>query len=56
MNKSTLFLVASIVALSILVSAGPTLVALARAITPLVIAVGSVAIAARIVWYFTSRY
>jgi membrane protein YdbS with pleckstrin-like domain len=56
MSKPVAYLIVAIVFLSILVSAGPTLVALANAAVPLVMVVGSVAIALRLVWYFTNRY
>jgi len=44
-----------ILALAAIVSAGPTLIALARAAVPLVIAVGVVAAVLRVVWWLTSR-
>jgi hypothetical protein len=56
MNKPTAYLIAAIVALSVLVSAGPTLVALANAAVPLVIAVGVVAVALRLVFFHTRRW
>lgn len=56
MNKSTAWLVAAIVALAMLVSAGPALVALANAAVPLVIAGGVVAIALRLVFFHTRRW
>jgi hypothetical protein len=49
-------MVIGIVALSVLVSAGPTLVGLAHAVVPLVIAIGVVIVALRLVWHFTNRY
>lgn len=55
-SSSVPWLIAAIVLLSVLLSAGPTLVGLARAAVPLVIALGSVAVVLRLVWYFTSRY
>ncbi len=48
-------LVAAVVVLSVLVSAGPTLVALARAAVPLIVALGVVAVVVRVVWWFTNR-
>jgi hypothetical protein len=48
-------LVAAIVLLAVLVSAGPTLVQLAHAAVPLVIAFGVVAVLLRLVWWFTNR-
>lgn len=56
MTRTTMLLVAAIVLLAVLVSAGPTLVALAYAAVPLVIAVGVVAGLLRIVWLVTERY
>ncbi len=56
MTKTTVGLVAAIVVLSLLVSAGPTLVALVEAAVPLVLVVGVVAAVLRIVWLVTERY
>lgn len=56
MSRAVAWLVIAVVALSVLNSAGPTLVGLAEAAVPLIIAIGCVAIAARIVWHFTSWY
>lgn len=56
MNHFTGFLVVAIVTLAVLVSAGPTLVGLAHAAVPLVIAIGSVAGLLRLIWHFTNRY
>lgn len=53
MSKPTAFLIAAFVTLSLLVSAGPTLVALAHAAVPLIAAVGIVAIAVRLVFFHT---
>lgn len=50
------WLVSTVVLLSLLISAGPALVALMHAAVPLLIAGGAVVIGARIVWYLTSRY
>lgn len=47
------YLIVAIVALSVLVSAGPTLVALVHAAVPLTIAVGIVAIIVRLVFFHT---
>lgn len=38
-----------------LVSAGPTIVALANALAPLVLAIGLVAGVLRLVWHYTNR-
>ncbi len=56
MNKTTWLLVVGIVALAVLVSAGPTLVALAHAAVPLVIALGVVAVIVRLVFFHTRRW
>ena len=56
MNRATGFLVAAIVGLAVLVSAGPTLVALAHAAVPLVIAVGIVAVVLRLVVFHTRNW
>lgn len=56
MTRLVVGLVVAIVALSALVSAGPTIVALANALAPLVLAVGLVIAVLRIVWHFTKRY
>lgn len=56
MNKPIAYLIVAIVALSILVSAGPTLVALAHAAVPLVVAVGVVAVVVRLVFFHTRRW
>ena len=53
MDKLVACLVIGIIALSVLVSAGPTLVALAEAAVPLVIAVGIVAVIVRLVFFHT---
>ncbi len=56
MNKPVVVLVVAIVALSVLVSAGPTLVALVNAAVPLVVAVGLVAAILRVVFFHTRRW
>jgi hypothetical protein len=56
MTRQMGYLVATVVVLCTLVSAGPTIVALIQAIAPLVVVVGCVAIALRLVWHFTSHY
>ncbi len=55
MNRLITYLIVGIVALSLLVSAGPTLVALAEAAVPLVVAVGIVAVVVRLVFFHTRR-
>lgn len=56
MRRSTRLLLASTVVLALVMSAGPTLVHLAQAAVPLVIALGAVAVVVRLVWYLTNRY
>jgi hypothetical protein len=56
MTKLTNWLVGSIVMITFLIAAGPTLVALAHALVPLVIAVGIVAAALRLVYYLTRTW
>ena len=56
MSKPLALLVVAIVVLSVLVSAGPTLVALAHATVLLILAIGGVAALLRLIWLFTSRY
>ena len=56
MTKTVALLVAVVVTLSVLVAAGPTIVALAHAAVPLVLVVGLVVILARLAWYFTGRW
>ncbi|HET7052974.1 MAG TPA: hypothetical protein VFI09_03540 [Solirubrobacterales bacterium] len=53
MNKPMMLLIIAIVTLSVLVSAGPTLVALAHAAVPLVIVGGIVAVVLRLVFFHT---
>lgn len=53
MSKPALYLTVVVVTLSVLVSAGPTLVALAHAAVPLVVAVGIVAGALRLIFFHT---
>jgi hypothetical protein len=56
MNKPLLYLIIGLVTLSILVSAGPTLVALAHALLPLVIVIGVLAIVLRLVFFHTRKW
>lgn len=49
-------LIASVMLLAVLVSAGPTLVQLAHAAVPLVIAGGVIAVVLRLVWWLSNRY
>jgi hypothetical protein len=55
-SKPTTFLTVAIVALCLLVSAGPTLISLAHAAVPLVAVVGVVAVVARLVFFHTRRW
>jgi hypothetical protein len=56
MNRALITLVIAIVALSTLVSAGPTLIGLVHALVPLVLAMGGVVAMLRLLWHFTGRY
>jgi hypothetical protein len=52
----TRFLVIAIVGLAALIAAGPTLVALAHAAVPLVVAGGVMLLIMRAAWYLTNRW
>jgi hypothetical protein len=56
MNRLVFALLLGVVLVAMLTSAGPTLVGLARVAVPVVVAVGVVVVAVRLVWYFTQRY
>jgi hypothetical protein len=56
MNKTAGLLVTVIVLLAVLVSAGPTIVALAHAAVPLVLVIGAVAVLMRLAWWLTGRW
>lgn len=56
MNKPVTYLIVAIVALSVLVSSGPTLVALVNAAVPLAIAGGIVAVVVRLVFFHTRKW
>jgi hypothetical protein len=56
MNRLVVWLIAAVVTVSILSSAGPALIGLAQAAVPLVIALGGVVVVLRLVWHFTDRY
>jgi hypothetical protein len=56
MNRLVTWLIVALVALSLLVSAGPTLIALAHAAVSLIAVLGIVVVVLRIVWYVTERY
>jgi len=49
-------LVAAVVLLAVLTSAGPTLISLFHAAVPLIIAVGVVVALVRLVWAFSNRF
>ena len=49
-------LVLALITISILVAAGPTIVCLAQALVPLIVAVGLTAAVVRIVWFYTRRW
>lgn len=55
MSPPVAYLTAAIVVLSVLVSAGPTLVGLASVLPSLVLAVVLAAALLRLVWFVTSR-
>jgi threonine/homoserine efflux transporter RhtA len=55
-NRIVAWLVLALVALAVLTQVTPMLIRLAHAALPLVVAMGCVLAALRIVWYFTSRY
>jgi hypothetical protein len=55
-SKTVAGLIAVIVLLSVLVSAGPTLVALVQELVPVVLVVGLVAILMRLAWWLTGRW
>jgi len=56
MSRTLGFVIALIVGLAVISAAGPALVALAHAVTPLVLTLGCVFLVVRIVWYFTNRW
>lgn len=56
MNRLSSFLVVSLAVLCLLLTAGPTLVALAQATVPLAIALGVVVAALRLVLFHTRRW
>ena len=53
MNKLITFMMIALLGLVVLVTAGPTLVKLAGAITPLVLVVGIVVASLKVIWYLT---
>lgn len=55
MHAPVAVLIAAIVAMSVLVSAGPTVVGLFNVLPSLVLAVGLAAALLRLVWFVTSR-
>lgn len=54
-SNQALALFAAFLLLYALVAAGPTIVALANALTPLVLVVGLVVCVVRLVWHYTNR-
>lgn len=56
MHRLTTYLAVGIVALILLVATGPTLLALSHAALPLIVTVGVVAIAVRLVFFHTRRW
>lgn len=56
MNRLVICLIVAIVVLCLLVSAGPTLVALAHAAIPLVSVVGIVVVVVRLVFFHTRKW
>jgi hypothetical protein len=56
MSRLVGWLIFALMTVSVLSAAGPTLVGLAHAAVPLVIALGVVIALLRLVWHFTSRY
>lgn len=50
------FALITIVVLVLVIAAGPTLIALAHAAVPLVIAGGVFVLVGRLVWHFTNRW
>lgn len=56
LSQPATFLLVAIVVLCLLVSAGPTLVALAHAAIPLVLVVGFVAVVLRLVFFHTRKW
>lgn len=56
MSRPVVLLIVAIVALSLLVSAGPTIVGILNAAVPLIIAGGLVAAVLRLVWFHTRRW
>ncbi len=55
MEQKVGYLIVVTVCLSVLMAAGQTLVALAHAAAPLVLAFGLVACVVRLVWHYTNR-
>jgi len=55
-NRAAAWLIGGLVGLVALTAAGPTIVALANALVPLVLAVGAVAIVLRLVFFHTRKW
>jgi hypothetical protein len=56
MKSPTNYLIAAIVALCLLVSAGPTLVAVMNTAIPLIVVIGVVAVILRLVFFHTRKW
>ena len=56
MSKTAGLLIAVIVLLAVLVSAGPTIIALAHVAVPLALVIGVVAVLLRVAWWLTGRW
>jgi len=54
-NQQLMTLVVATIFLCALISAGPTIVSLANALGPLVLAVGLVIAVLRLLWHYTNR-
>jgi hypothetical protein len=55
-SKALAYLIAAIIALSLLASATPMLTKLAHTATSLIVLLVVAAVVLRLVWYFTNRY
>jgi|HubBroStandDraft_6_1064221.scaffolds.fasta_scaffold202592_3 hypothetical protein len=53
MNRLASILVIAVIGLAVLTAAGPALTHLVQSITPLVLVIGIVAAALRVVWFYT---
>lgn len=55
MEKTVGYMIIATICLSVLMAAGQTLIALANAVAPLVLASGLVVCVIRVVWHYTNR-